>query len=89
MLNLFNDDVAHPDRWLKFDRYPRAVVRRLVRGPRRIMGLERVFLNLVGGLDRIGIPYRVNDYRHVRRHAGAVRMGAADVRRSLARQVRT
>ncbi len=26
----------------------------------------RVFLNLMSGLDRIGAPYRVNDYRHMR-----------------------
>jgi glycosyltransferase involved in cell wall biosynthesis len=27
----------------------------------------RVFLNLCAGLDRVGIRYRVNDYRHIRR----------------------
>ena len=26
----------------------------------------RVFLNLMAGLDRIGVPYRANDYRHTR-----------------------
>ena len=27
-----------------------------------------VFLNLAAGLDRLGVPYRVNDYRHARRN---------------------
>lgn len=73
-LNLFysDDDGADPDRWLRFDRYPRAIVRRIVRGPRRVMGLERVFLNLVAGLDRLGVSYRVNDYEHLQRHPGEV-----------------
>ncbi len=29
-------------------------------------GQKRVFLNLCTGLNRIGVPYRVNDYRHAR-----------------------
>src|SRR4051794_24713036 len=59
VLNLFydDDDGTDPDRWVKFDRYPRAVIRRIIRGPRRILGLERVFLNLLAGLDRLGISY--------------------------------
>lgn len=71
-LNLFYHDGSDSDRWLPFDRYPRAVIRRLVRGPRRILGLERVFLNLMAGLDKIGAPYRVNDYRHLRSHPDEV-----------------
>jgi glycosyltransferase involved in cell wall biosynthesis len=67
-LNLFYHDGGHEDRWVPFDRYPRAVVRRIVRGPRLILGLERVFLNLLAGLDSIGVPYRVNDYPHIRSH---------------------
>ena len=55
-----------PDRWVPFDRYPRRLVRRLWRGPWQPSGHMRVFLNLMTGLDRIGIPYRVNDYRHMR-----------------------
>jgi glycosyltransferase involved in cell wall biosynthesis len=49
-----------------FDRYPRRLIRRLVRGPRQPGGAMRVFLNLKAGLDRIGAPYRVNNYRHIR-----------------------
>ena len=30
----------------------------------------RVFLNLRAGLDRLGVPYRVNDYRHIRANTG-------------------
>ncbi|MDX2215594.1 MAG: glycosyltransferase [Oculatellaceae cyanobacterium bins.114] len=52
-----------PDRWLLGDRYPRRWIRRLIRGPARISGHQRVFLNLCAGLDRLKIPYRVNDYR--------------------------
>lgn len=43
-------------------------MRRLVRGKRRPGGQERVFLNLCAGLDKIGVAYRVNDYRHIRSH---------------------
>ena len=66
-LNLFYEE-PDPDRWLPLDRYPRRVVRRIVRGKRRPGGQERVFLNLCAGLDRIGVAYRVNDYRHIRSH---------------------
>jgi glycosyltransferase involved in cell wall biosynthesis len=66
-LNLFFEE-ADPDRWIRFDRYPRRVVRMLVRGPTWTSGARRVFLNLTKGLDRIGVPYRVNDYRYMRRH---------------------
>lgn len=55
-----------PDRWLPGDRHPRRWIRRLLRGPRRPGGQERVFLNLCAGLDRIGVPYSVNRYRHAR-----------------------
>lgn len=52
-----------PDRWLPGDRHPRRWLRRIVRGPRRPGGQERVFLNLCAGLDRIGVRYSVNRYR--------------------------
>jgi hypothetical protein len=66
-LNLFYQE-PEDDRWLPFDRHPRRVARRLIRGPRRPGGQERVFLNLCAGLDRLGIAYRVNDYRHASDH---------------------
>lgn len=66
-LNLFYEE-PDEDRWFPFDRYPRRVVRRLVRGKYQPGGQARVFLNLCAGLDELGVPYRVNDYRHARRH---------------------
>jgi hypothetical protein len=66
-LNLFYSEPDF-DRWVPLDRFPRRLVRRMMRGPRRPGGQERVFLNLVAGLDRLGLPCRINDYRHARRH---------------------
>lgn len=68
-LNLFYDE-PDPDRWVPFDHYPRRFIRRLLRGPAQAGGQMRVFLNLVAGLDRLGVPYRTNDYRYVRAHPG-------------------
>src|SRR5262249_55780751 len=49
--------------------YPRRVIRRLVRGRPQPGGQKRVFLNLCIGLDRIGVRYRVNDYRHAKKNS--------------------
>ena len=57
-----------PDRWLPYDRYPRSVVRRLIRGKPRPGGQTRVFLNLCAGLRRIGVETRINDYRYALRN---------------------
>jgi glycosyltransferase involved in cell wall biosynthesis len=65
-LNLFYQE-PDPDRWVAFDRYPRRMLRRLVRGRPRPGGQRMVFLNLMKGLDRLGVPYRVNDFAHARR----------------------
>ena len=43
-------------------------MRRIVRGPAKIGGQQRVFLNLCLGLDLLGIPYRTNDFRYARAH---------------------
>ena len=67
LLNLFYEE-PDPDRWIPFDRHPRRLVRRLLRGKPRPGGQTRVFLNLCAGLDRIGVPYRVNDYRHAQQN---------------------
>lgn len=67
MLNIFYEE-PESDRWVVFDRYPRRLVRRLWRGPSRPGGQKRIFLNLCAGLDRIGVRYRINDYRHIRRN---------------------
>lgn len=71
MLRLFYEEPEH-DRWLPFDRYPRGVVRRLLRGPPQAGGHKRVFLNLCAGLDRIGVAYRVNDYAWAKRNPTAL-----------------
>jgi hypothetical protein len=67
ILSLFYEE-PDEDRWVPYDRIARRVIRRLVRGRRRPSGHERVFLNLCMGLDRIGVQYRVNDYRYAQRH---------------------
>jgi len=67
MLNIFYEN-PEGDRWAPFDRYPRRIIRRVVRGKPQPGGQMRVFLNLCAGLDRIGFPYRVNDYRHARKN---------------------
>jgi len=67
VLNLFYEE-PDGDRWFPFDRYPRRVIRRVLRGKPRPGGQARVFLNLRKGLDRIGIRYRVNDYAYAKRH---------------------
>ena len=66
-INLFYEE-PEGDRWVRFDRYPRTVMRRLVRGSRPVGGMKRYFLNLCAGLDGLAVPYAVNDYRRVRRH---------------------
>lgn len=48
------------DRWIPGDRLWRPWVRRLVRGKPRPSGIDKVFLNLRAGLDRLGVPYVVN-----------------------------
>lgn len=48
------------DRWVPGDRWVRPVVRRLVRGKPRPGGVDKVFINLCLGLDRLGIAYSVN-----------------------------
>jgi glycosyltransferase involved in cell wall biosynthesis len=63
-LNLFYEE-PDPDRWVPFDRYPRRMIRTLVRGAPQPRGTLRAFLNLVEGLDRLGTAYRINDYRHI------------------------
>jgi len=69
MLNIFYQE-PEQDRWLPFDRYPRRIVRRLLRGRPQVGGQKRIFLNLCAGLDRIGVRYRVNDYGYARKNPG-------------------
>jgi hypothetical protein len=67
ILDLFYEE-PDPDRWVRFDRYPRRLLRRVVRGRARIGGQRRMFLNLCAGLRQIGVPYRVNAYAAAARH---------------------
>ncbi|MBE9008229.1 glycosyltransferase [Fortiea sp. LEGE XX443] len=48
------------DRWLPGDRYLRPLIRRLVRGAPRPGGVDKVFINLCLGLEKLGIQYEVN-----------------------------
>ena len=48
------------DRWVRGDRFIRPIVRRILRGKPRAGGVDRVFLNLILGLDRLGLDYVVN-----------------------------
>jgi hypothetical protein len=70
MLNLFYEE-PDDDRWIPFDRHPRRILRRLVRGAPKPGGVMRWFLNLKSGLDQLGISYRVNDYAYLRHSPGA------------------
>jgi hypothetical protein len=66
-LNLFYEE-PDPDRWFKYDRYPRKVIRRIVRGKQAPGGVMMIAINLMKGLDKIGVPYRFNDYSYTRKH---------------------
>lgn len=66
-LNIFYEE-PDPDRWLKYDRYLRRIIRRIVRGKQKPGGVMMVALNLMEGLKRAGIPYRFNDYKYIERH---------------------
>ena len=66
-LNLFYEE-PDADRWIWFDRYPRRWIRRIVRGKPRPGGQMMIAINLMKGLDKIGIPYRFNDFQYIRKH---------------------
>ncbi|MDO3643061.1 hypothetical protein [Mucilaginibacter sp. L3T2-6] len=70
-LNLFYQE-PDPDRWVKFDRYPRHLIRRIVRGKPKPGGVMMVALNLIEGLKKIGVPYRFNDYTYIRKHTDEI-----------------
>ena len=59
-LHLYYRSEPERNRWLPGDRLVRPIVRRIVRGPKRLGGVDRVFLNLCKGLELIGQPYSVN-----------------------------
>ena len=63
-LNLFHEEDA-ADRWLP-------LVRRALRRTKPSSASLQSFQNLCAGLDHLGIPYRVNNYAHLRRHPGEI-----------------
>lgn len=64
-LNIFYENESK-DRWFKYDRYPRAVIRRIVRGKPKLGGHQMVAKELLHGLDILKIPYRLNDYKYIK-----------------------
>lgn len=66
-LNLFYEE-PNPDRWFKYDRYLRKVIRRIIRGKEKIGGVQLVAIALIKGLDQLQIPYRFNDYRYAKKN---------------------
>lgn len=66
-LNLFYQE-PDPDRWLPYDRYPRKLIRRLVRGKTKPGGVMMVALNLMQGLNKLKVPYRFNNYSYIKQH---------------------
>src|SRR5689334_12938444 len=48
------------NRWVPGDRFVRPLVRRIIRGRPRPGGIDKVFINLCLGLDRLGQHYEVN-----------------------------
>lgn len=70
-LNLFYSE-PDPDRWFKYDRYPRRLIRRIARGKQRPGGVMQIAINLMHGLDKLGIPYRLNDYRYIQKKTSEI-----------------
>lgn len=70
-LNIFYSE-PDPDRWLPFDRYPRKMIRRLVRGKAKPGGVGMIIINLTKGLDKLGVKYRLNDYKHIKKHPNEI-----------------
>ncbi|GAB2983604.1 glycosyltransferase [Mucilaginibacter puniceus] len=70
-LNIFYAE-PDPDRWFKYDRYPRRIIRRIIRGKQKPGGVMMVAIYLMRGLDKLGIPYRFNDYKYIKNHPGEI-----------------
>src|ERR1700754_4903015 len=66
MLHLFYKE-PDLDRWIPGDRVPRRLIRCLLRGTPQPGGQQRVAINLCAGLDKLGVPYRFNDFRAAKR----------------------
>lgn len=66
-LNIFYEE-PDPDRWIKYDRFPRKIIRRIYRGHPKPGGVQMISINLLEGLKRSKIPYRFNDYSYIKKH---------------------
>jgi glycosyltransferase involved in cell wall biosynthesis len=70
-LNIFYEE-PEADRWFKYDRFPRRIIRRIYRGRPIPSGQFLVFYNLLKGLKKLGIPFRLNDYKYISAHPDEV-----------------
>lgn len=70
-INLFYSE-PDPDRWFKYDRYPRRLIRRIIRGKQKPGGVMLVAINLMRGFDKLGVPYRFNDYSYIQKHENEI-----------------
>lgn len=61
-----------PDRLIPFDRYPRYIIRKLLREEPQPGGVKRWFLNLVSGLEQIGQPFAINSLSALAENEGAM-----------------
>lgn len=59
-LCLYYKPLEETDRWVPGDKYIRPLVRRIIRGPKKIGGVDKVFINLCKGLDLLDIEYKIN-----------------------------
>jgi len=66
-LNIFYEE-PNPDRWFLLDRYPRKLIRRILRGKSQPGGVMIIALQLMKGLDQLNVPYRFNDHRYIRKN---------------------
>ncbi|MGF7078014.1 glycosyltransferase [Mucilaginibacter sp. UYCu711] len=66
-INLFYEE-PNADRWFKYDRYLRMIIRRIIRGKPKPGGVMIIAINLMRGLDKIGVPYRLNNYKYISKH---------------------
>lgn len=59
-LCLYYRQEPESDRWIPGDRFIRPAIRRVIRGAPRAGGVDKVFMNLCLGLDKLGVHYEVN-----------------------------
>lgn len=67
IINIFYEE-PDPDRWLPYDRYPRKLVRRIIRGAPPTGGVKLWYIHLRMGLDKLGVSYRINNYANLKKN---------------------